>query len=135
MDCFNEYARTFIKSKEPVALIGDYNVVPTDFDIYNPRSWRKDALLQPQTRGRYQTLMAQGWTDSIRHLFPQEPIYTFWDYFRQHWEHNSGLRIDHLLLNPALKRSLKTGGVDKWVRGRPGAGDHAPTWVEVNERR
>jgi exodeoxyribonuclease-3 len=131
MDCFNAHAATFIKSKHPVALIGDYNVVPTDFDIYNPRSWRKDALLQPQVRSRYQQLLSQGWTDSIRHLFPKEPIYTFWDYFRQHWEHNSGLRIDHLLLNPALKPSLKTAGVDKWVRARPSASDHAPTWVHL----
>ena len=134
MDCFNAHAATFTKSKEPVALIGDYNVVPTDFDIYNPRSWRKDALLQPQTRSRYQQLLSQGWTDSIRHLFPKEPIYTFWDYFRQHWEHNSGLRIDHLLLNPALKSALKTAGVDKWVRARPSASDHAPTWVELKTK-
>jgi exodeoxyribonuclease III len=132
MDCFNTHATTFIKSKEPVALIGDYNVVPTDFDIYNPRSWRKDALLQPEVRERYQRLLAQGWLDSIRHLFPKEAIFTFWDYFRQHWEHNSGLRIDHLLLNRTLAPKLKNAGVDRWVRGRPGASDHAPTWVELS---
>jgi exodeoxyribonuclease-3 len=135
MDCFNEHAASFIKSAEPVALAGDYNVVPTDFDIYNPRSWLKDALLQPETRERYRQLLAQGWVDSIRSLFPQERIYTFWDYFRQHWEHDSGLRIDHLLLNPALKPSLANAGVDKWVRGRPGASDHAPTWVELDLSR
>ena len=81
------------------SLVGDYNVVPTDFDIYNPRSWRKDALLQPQSRARYQRLLDQGWVDAIRSKHPKERIYTFWDYFRQHWQRDAGLRIDHLLLN------------------------------------
>jgi len=115
----------------PVALAGDFNVVPTDFDIYNTRSWLKDALLQPQSRACYQRLLAQGWTDSIRKLHPDERIYTFWDYFRQHWQTNSGLRIDHILLNPELAPRLKSAGVDKWVRGEPGASDHAPTWVTL----
>ena len=86
-------------------MAGDYNVVPTDFDIYNPRSWLKDALLQPESRECYQRLLAQGWTDSIRQLHPEERIYTFWDYFRQHWEKNSGLRIDHLLLSESWRRA------------------------------
>lgn len=115
----------------PTVLGGDYNVVPTDFDIYNPRSWLKDALLQPQSREAYQRLLAQGWTDALRHRFPEERVYTFWDYFRQHWEKNSGLRIDHLLLNPALSARLSAAGVDRWVRGQPNASDHAPTWVQV----
>ena len=118
-----------MKSKKPVVLAGDYNVVPTDFDIYNPRSWKKDALLQPESRAAYTRLLEQGWTDSLRHLHPEEPIYTFWDYFRQHWEKNSGLRIDHLLVNPALKPALKDAGVDRWVRGLEKASDHAPTWI------
>src|SRR5688572_32532642 len=96
------HAKGLVKSKHPVVLAGDFNVVPTDFDIYSPKSWRKDALLQPESRECYQRLLAQGWTDSIRHLYPEGRIYTFWDYFRQHWQRNSGLRIDHLLLNPAL---------------------------------
>jgi exodeoxyribonuclease-3 len=129
---FIAHAQAYCASKEPVVLAGDYNVVPTDFDIYNPRSWQKDALLQPETRACYQRLLAQGWTDSVRALFPNDRIYTFWDYFRRHWETNSGLRIDHLLLNPALAPRLAGAGVDTWVRGRPGASDHAPTWMRLN---
>ena len=113
-------------------LAGDYNVVPTDEDIYNPRSWLKDALLQPESRERYQRLLAQGWTDSVRARYPDERIYTFWDYFRQHWQKNSGLRIDHLLLNAELAPRLRSAGVDRWVRDRPRASDHAPTWIELD---
>jgi exodeoxyribonuclease-3 len=116
---------------QPVVLAGDYNVVPTDSDIYNPRSWLKDALLQPATRECYRRLLAQGWTDAIRHRFPAERIYTFWDYFRQHWQRNAGLRIDHLLLNPQLAPCLTEAGVDTWVRGQPSASDHAPAWVRL----
>jgi exodeoxyribonuclease-3 len=123
------HAAALLASGQPVVLAGDYNVVPTDFDIYNPRSWQKDALLQPETRECYQRLLAQGWTDAIRAKFPNERIYTFWDYFRRHWDTNSGLRIDHLLLNAKLSPKMLDAGVDRWVRGRPGASDHAPTWV------
>ena len=115
----------------PVVLAGDYNVVPTDFDIYNPASWRKDALLQPESRECYARLLEQGWTDALRTLYPDERIYTFWDYFRQHWPRNSGLRIDHLLLSPALAPRLRAAGVDRWVRDLPGASDHAPTWITL----
>lgn len=125
------YAMTLVGGTSPVILAGDYNVVPTDFDIYNPRSWLKDSLLQPETRECYQQLLAQGWCDALRALNPEKPVYTFWDYFRQHWEKNAGLRIDHLLLNPALRPELVGAGVDTWVRGRPGASDHAPTWVDL----
>ncbi|HVZ43229.1 MAG TPA: exodeoxyribonuclease III [Ramlibacter sp.] len=128
------HAATLVGSAHPVVMAGDYNVVPTDFDIYNPKSWRKDALLQPESRACWQRLLAQGWTDAIRKLHPEEPVYTFWDYFRQHWEKNSGLRIDHLLLNQALAPSLRAAGVDKWVRGLEKASDHAPTWVELEIR-
>ena len=126
-----EHAQSLLKSKQPVVLAGDYNVVPTDFDIYNPRSWLKDALLQPESRECYRRLLAQGWTDALRTLHPEERIYTFWDYFRQHWEKNSGLRIDHLLLSDELKPRLEAAGVDTWVRGLPKASDHAPTWIEL----
>jgi exodeoxyribonuclease-3 len=126
-----EHVATLVDSSQPVILAGDYNVVPTDFDIYNPKSWRKDALLQPESRACWQRLLDQGWTDAIRTLHPEEAIFTFWDYFRQHWERNAGLRIDHLLLNKALPRSLVAAGVDRWVRGEPKASDHAPTWVEI----
>jgi exodeoxyribonuclease-3 len=112
-------------------LAGDFNVVPTDEDIYNPRSWLKDALLQPESRERYQRLLAQGWTDALRTHFGDERVYTFWDYFRRHWDTNSGLRIDHLLLSADLAPRLLDAGVDRWVRGEPHASDHAPTWVEL----
>jgi len=122
---------TLVGASHPVVVCGDYNVVPTDFDIYNPRSWLKDALLQPESRECYQRLLAQGWTDSIRHLHPDEAIFTFWDYFRQHWQRNSGLRIDHLLLSRDLAPKLLDAGVHAWVRGEAGASDHAPAWVQL----
>ncbi len=126
-----QHAQPLCTGGDQVILAGDYNVVPTDFDIYNPRSWRDDALLQPQTRECYQRLLAQGWSDSIRARNPEERIYTFWDYFRRHWETNSGLRIDHLLVNPRLAPRITETGVDSWVRGRPSASDHAPAWVRL----
>jgi len=131
MDRFLERAQKLLATRQPVIMCGDYNVVPTDFDIYNPRSWRKDALLQPESRERYQALLDQGWTDAIRHKHPKEAIFTFWDYFRQHWEKNSGLRIDHLLLSDELKPRLIDAGVDRWVRGLEKPSDHAPTWVTL----
>jgi exodeoxyribonuclease-3 len=131
----HKHAASLCKSGHPVALLGDFNVVPTDFDIYDPKSWRKDALLQPESRDAYAKLLAQGWTDSLRHLHPDERVYTFWDYFRQHWQKNSGLRIDHILLNAELAPRLKSAGVDAWVRGEDHASDHAPVWVELAARR
>lgn len=128
------HAQSLQASEHPVVLAGDFNVVPTDLDVYNPRSWLKDALFQPESRECFERLLAQGWVDSIRHLYPQERIYTFWDYFRQHWQKNSGLRIDHLLLNPVLAPSLLRAGVDAWVRGEEHASDHAPTWIELGDR-
>ncbi len=125
------HAAGLCASEAPVALVGDFNVVPTDFDIYNPRSWRKDALLQPESRDCYRRLLAQGWVDALRARHPDERIYTFWDYFRQHWQKDSGLRIDHLLLNPALAPRLADAGVDRWVRGLEKASDHAPTWITL----
>jgi exodeoxyribonuclease-3 len=127
-----QHAKKLYDSKEPVVMCGDYNVVPTDFDIYNPRSWQKDALLQPESRECWQRLLAQGWTDAIRHLHPDEAVFTFWDYFRKHWERNAGLRIDHLLLSNELKPCLVDANVDRWVRGETKASDHAPTWVQLD---
>ena len=129
------HADGLYQSGHPVVLTGDFNVVPTDEDIYDPKSWRKDALLQPESRECWRRLLAQGWVDAIRHLHPQERIYTFWDYFRQHWERNAGLRIDHVLLNPQTAPALVSTGVDTWVRGLEKASDHAPTWVELDSRK
>lgn len=126
-----QHAKRLFASEQPVVLAGDFNVVPTDFDIYNPKSWKKDALLQPESRDAYRRLLAQGWIDTIRARHPEEAVYTFWDYFRNHWQRNAGLRIDHLLLSPALAPRLLDANVDTWVRGEPGASDHAPVWVEI----
>jgi exodeoxyribonuclease III len=129
------HAKGLWRSSHPVVMCGDYNVVPTDFDIYDPKSWRKDALLQPQTRACWERLLAQGWVDSIRHLHPDDRVFTFWDYFRQHWQRDAGLRIDHLLLNRALAPALVAAGVDRWVRGEEHASDHAPTWIQLDPAR
>lgn len=125
------HVRSLKKSSAPVALVGDYNVVPTDFDIYPTKSWDNDALLQPESRAAYQRLLKQGWTDALRHLYPDEPMYTFWDYMRHRWENDKGLRLDHFLLSPDLKKRLVYGGVDRKVRGKEGASDHAPAWIEL----
>jgi exodeoxyribonuclease-3 len=126
-----EHAAPLYRSAEPVVLAGDYNVVPSDEvgDIYSAKSWKDDALLQPETRDAYRRLLAQGWTDTIAHLHPGAPMYTFWDYFRKRWERDAGLRIDHLLLNASAKSRLQSAGVDKAVRGREKPSDHAPAWV------
>jgi exodeoxyribonuclease III len=129
---FIEHAAGLYNLRQPVVIAGDYNVVPTDFDIYNPRSWLKDALLQPESRACWRRLLEQGWIDALRHQHPNEAVFTFWDYFRKHWERNAGLRIDHLLLNKPLAPCLVASGVDAWVRGETHASDHAPTWVELD---
>ena len=132
-DRFLAHAAKLFASGHPVVLAGDYNVVPTDeLDIYDPKSWKKDALLQPESRERWRALLAQGWTDALRTLHPEEKIFTFWDYFRNHWPRNAGLRIDHLLLSDELAPRLRAADVDRWVRGLTGASDHAPTWVELD---
>lgn len=132
---FLKHAQTLFESGHPVVLAGDYNVVPTDEDIYNPKSWLKDALLQPESRECFNRLVDQGWTDALRVQYPDERIYTFWDYFRQHWQKNSGLRIDHLLLSKDLAPRLQSAGVDRWVRDLPHASDHAPTWIVLGEAK
>ncbi len=116
----------------PVVLAGDYNVVPTDQDIYPSKSWGKNALLQPESRAAYRRLLDQGWTDAIRARHPSEPVYTFWDYKRDRWARDAGLRIDHLLLSAEVSTRLIDAGVDRAVRGEPGASDHAPTWVVLD---
>jgi exodeoxyribonuclease-3 len=115
----------------PVVLAGDYNVVPTDADVYVTKSLKDNALLQPEPRAAFQRLLAQGWTDAIRALHPDTPVYTFWDYMRNRWQKDSGLRIDHLLLSPDVAKRLVDAGVDKAVRGKEAASDHAPAWVVI----
>ncbi|HEY4040403.1 MAG TPA: exodeoxyribonuclease III [Rhodopila sp.] len=113
----------------PVILAGDFNVVPTDADIYPTKSWAKDALLQPESRAAFRQLLEQGWTDAIRACHSTDPIYTFWDYKRDRWARNAGLRLDHLLLSPVVAKRLIDAGVDRDVRGEEGASDHAPAWI------
>ena len=126
-----EHAATLRDRAEAVVLAGDYNVVPTDgvADIYSPASWKNDALLQPESRAAWFRLLDQGWTDAIRHRHGDAPMYTFWDYLRNRWARNAGLRIDHLLLNDQAASRLADAGVDRAIRGREKPSDHAPAWV------
>ncbi len=119
----------------PVALIGDYNVVPTEADAYSSKSWAKNALFQPESRAAYRRLLDQGWTDALRAMHPNEPVYTFWDYMRDRWPRDAGLRIDHILLSPALAPRLTKAGVDRDVRGEQGASDHAPAWATLGPEK
>ncbi len=125
-------AAELIDSGAPVVLAGDFNVMPTELDVYKPERWVKDALFRPETREAFHRLVAQGWCDALRTMHPDERIYTFWDYFRDAFGRDAGLRIDHLLLSPALAGSLKAAGVDREVRGREKPSDHAPTWIELD---
>lgn len=131
LERFNLHASELLKAGHPVVLAGDYNVVPTDKDIYCPKTWLDNALLQPQPREAFSRLLKQGWTDSLRKLHPEDNVYTFWDYRRNRWQRNAGLRIDHLLLSSSLKTKLVAAGVDREVRGLEGTSDHAPAWVDI----
>jgi exodeoxyribonuclease-3 len=127
-----EHGAALIKAGVPVVLAGDYNVVPTVHDIYATRSLDKNALIQPQSRAAYTRLLAQGWTDALRKLQPEEPLWTFWDYERNRWALDKGMRLDHFLLSPAVRDRLVDGGVDRWVRGEENASDHAPAWIVLD---
>ena len=129
----NAHAKKLLKSKVPVILCGDFNVMPTELDVYKPERWVKDALFLPEVRAAFKTLVAQGWTDAIRKLYPDEVIYTFWDYFRNAYGRDAGLRIDHFLLSPDIDERLVWGDVDKFVRGWEKTSDHGPVWIEITE--
>ncbi|HEX6239311.1 MAG TPA: exodeoxyribonuclease III, partial [Polyangiales bacterium] len=132
LERLNAHAQSLWATRQPIALIGDYNVVPTDFDIYSAQSsWKRDALLQPAARAAYARLMKQGWQDALRTLYPDERLYTFWDYKRNAWARNAGLRIDHFLLSAPLQKRLRGGAVDVEARALAGASDHAPAWIEL----
>jgi exodeoxyribonuclease III len=125
------HAKKLLASGQPVLLAGDFNVMPTEKDVYKPERWVEDALFRPETRAAFKKLVDQGWTDAIRKLHPNETIYTFWDYFRNAFGRNAGLRIDHFLLSPALDKRLRSAGVDREVRGWEKTSDHAPVWIEL----
>ena len=126
-----DHAAGLLHDDVPAVLAGDFNVVPTDFDIYSLRSFADNALVQPEPRTAFAQLIDMGWTDAIRSLHPEDPMFTFWSYLRNRWPRDAGLRLDHLLLSPALKPRLTAAGVDRDVRGEPDASDHAPAWVEL----
>jgi len=128
-----EHAADLIATGMPVVLAGDYNVMPTERDVYKPERWLDDALFAPEARDAYARVLGQGWTDALRTLHPDETIYTFWDYFRNAWARNAGLRIDHLLLSPSLAPRLKTSDVDRDVRSWEKTSDHAPVWIELED--
>jgi exodeoxyribonuclease-3 len=125
------HAAELVGGELPVVLCGDYNVMPTEIDAYKPERWVEDALFRPETRAAFKNLAAQGWTDAIRKLYPTEVIYTFFDYFRNAYGRNAGLRIDHFLLNPALAGRLTGAKVDLHVRGWEKSSDHCPVWIEL----
>lgn len=127
------HAKKLLASGAPMVLAGDYNVMPTDLDVYKPERWLADALFRPETRAAYAKLMKQGWTDALRTLHPGEHIYTFWDYFRNAYARNAGLRIDHLLLSAPLAKRLVAADVETEVRGWEKSSDHAPTWIELSD--
>lgn len=116
----------------PIVLAGDYNVVPTPEDIYQTRSLDDNALIQPESRNAFARLLAQGWTDAMRKLYPKGPLWTFWDYKRERWANDKGMRLDHFLLSPTMSERLVEGGVDRWVRGEANASDHAPVWIVLD---
>lgn len=130
---FTLHAAELFGSGKPVILTGDFNVMPEEIDVYKPERWVEDALFRPETRQAFKTLLKQGWTDALRTLHPEEVIYTFWDYFRNAYGRNAGLRIDHFLLSKKVKPRLLSAGVDRKVRGWEKTSDHAPVWIELED--
>lgn len=133
LDRLIEHAATLFETGLPVLLAGDFNVIPTERDVYKPERWREDALFAPEVRDAFVRLTSQGWTDALRAVHPEETIYTFWDYFRNAYAQNAGLRIDHLLLSPMLADRLVDAQVDTHVRGWEKSSDHAPVWVMLSD--
>ena len=134
MERLCRHAAGLLREGVPVVLAGDYNVVPTDFDIYRTTSFKDNALLQPKPRALFRRIIEQGWIDPVRKLHPDEPRFSFWDYLRNRWPRDAGLRIDFLLLSPVLAKRLEDAGVDRAVRGKPNASDHAPVWITLNDK-
>ena len=129
-----KHAQSLKRAGVPVVLAGDFNVVPTEFDIYEKHSYGNDALLQPESRIAFARLLKQGWTDALRALYPEERFFTYWSYLRNRWPRNAGLRLDHLLLTPDLAQRLTGGGVDRSVRDFENASDHAPAWIVLQDK-
>src|SRR5690606_8678229 len=132
MDRLIAHSQSLLNQETPVILTGDFNVIPTEMDVYKPERWVDDALFRPETRDAFRRLLAQGWRDAVRTLHPDEAIYTFWDYFRNAYGRDAGLRIDHFLLRPSVTPRLQAAGVDRHVRGWEKTSDHAPVWIELS---
>ena len=131
MDRLHTHAQHLLDSKVPALMMGDFNVIPTEQDVYKPERWLKDALFAPEARAKFESLKAQGWTDAIRKLHPDERMFSFWHYWRNSFERDAGIRIDHVLLSPPVAKSLKKAEVDRTPRGWEKTSDHAPVWVEL----
>jgi exodeoxyribonuclease-3 len=132
LERLRQHALELLAEERPVVLAGDWNVIPTDEDVFSPRAMAHDALMQPESRAAFRRILHQGWTDAIRARHPDGPIWTFWDYTAGCWQRDAGFRIDHLLLSPQAADLLLDAGVDKEYRGREKASDHAPTWVRLD---
>ncbi|HEY0595478.1 exodeoxyribonuclease III [Sphingopyxis sp.] len=133
MERLDAHLATLVDLKAPVVVVGDFNVIPTDEDVYKPERWKDDALFAPEAKAAFKRLLDQGWTDAVRHLHPDETLYTFWPYWRNAFARNAGIRIDHLLLNPLAKALLKAAEVDLRPRGWEKTSDHTPVWIELAE--
>lgn len=131
LDRLARHAADLLSEGVPAVLAGDYNVIPTEFDVYAPERWVDDALFRPEVREAYRRLLGQGWMDAVREMHPRERVYTFWKYLRNAFERDAGLRIDHFLLSPSLATRLSGAGVDRHVRARAKASDHAPVWITL----
>lgn len=131
LERLHRHANELLATKLPIILAGDFNIIPANLDVYKPERWIEDALFRTEVREAFDRLKKQGWNDALRSRYPDERLYTFWDYFRNAWSRNAGLRIDHFLVSPALAKRIKDAGVDREVRGWEKASDHAPTWIEI----
>lgn len=126
-----DHAQALLDQGGPVILTGDFNIIPTEADVYRPERWVNDALFRPETRAVFSALSKQGWTDAVRHIYPDQTVYTYWDYFRNAFSRDAGMRIDHFLLSPGIAPQLRAAGVDRDVRGWVKTSDHAPVWIEL----
>lgn len=135
MSRLDDHLKSLIDLKAPVVIAGDFNVIPGALDVYKPERWKDDALFSAEARAAFEKLLAQGWTDAIRHLYPDVPMYTYWDYWRNSFKRNAGIRIDHLLLNPVAAKRLVAAGVDTEPRAREKSSDHTPVWIELTNRK
>jgi exodeoxyribonuclease III len=128
-------ARALLDTEQPVVLAGDYNVCPTDDDVYDPEGWRDDALCKRESRAAFRVLPNLGYVDAFRALHAEPHRYTFWDYQAGRWNRDEGLRIDHLLLSPQAADRLEQCEIDKTPRGKDKASDHTPIWCAIGPAR